>query len=64
MWNKMTKEERFDLFIELKRKRIKIKDVANFLGCSSAWLSQFFGEKQVKMSEEHLRQIKEYVASK
>ena len=60
----MTKEERFDLFIEMKRKRIKLKDVAIFLNCSSAWISNYFGEKQVSISEEHERLIKQYVANK
>ena len=59
----MTKEERFELYIEIKRKKIKFKTLAAHLNVSQTWISNFFGSKQVNMSDQHVQKIKEYVTN-
>lgn len=60
----MNYEERNELFMEMRKKRVSQTSAAKHLGITTSWLCQFFGSKQVNMSDDHVRQLKEYVASK
>ncbi|MCR1833158.1 hypothetical protein NSA56_01940 [Oceanobacillus caeni] len=57
------RNERFNLLMEMKRKEIKVKDIANYLGCSSALVSLFLRDKG-NMSEDKIIRLKEYIKSK
>lgn len=53
----------FDLFLQMKKKKIRQKEIASYLNCSSSWVSQCFSLKE-QMSEEHIEKIKEYIENK
>jgi len=56
-------EERCQLLMTMKLKKIKAKDLANLLGCSSSWVSQYFNGK-VDWNNETLNKVLDYVNSK
>lgn len=49
--------------MEMKLKKIKAKDLAELLGCSKSWISQYFNSK-VDIPKESEDKIFEYVESK
>lgn len=58
-------EERLNLLMDMKKKGIKMRELAEICNCSSAWITNYFSiKKQVSISSEHEKLIKEYVASK
>lgn len=59
----MNEKEIYDLFLQMKIKRIRQNELAQYLGVSCSWLSQCFSLK-TRMSESHLEQVKEYIANK
>ena len=59
--NMNTAEERLSLFMEIKRKRIKLKQIAQYLQVSNAWVTNYFGEKQVSWSVEHEQKMKQFI---
>lgn len=54
-------EERLTLLMEIKRKRIKLKQIAQYLDISNAWVTNYFGQKQVQWSNEHEEKMKQFV---
>ncbi|SOC12894.1 hypothetical protein SAMN05880501_10770 [Ureibacillus xyleni] len=62
----MNFEERIQLLGEMRKKRIKQKDLASVsvCNCSSAWISQWFNKPEIEISEEMLTKIIDYIASK
>lgn len=59
----MNEDERFELYMQTKKKKIKQNEIAVALGVSSAWVCNFFANK-INFSEKSVQQIKEYVNSK
>ncbi|MGE6488491.1 hypothetical protein [Paenisporosarcina sp. NPDC076898] len=59
----MSEKEIFELFIQMKMKKIKQKDLAEHLQVSCAWVCNFFALK-TNMSDRHVQQLKQYIASK
>lgn len=59
----MNENEIYELFLIMKRKNIRQKELADHLCISYSWLSQCLSLK-TRMSEEHLEQLKEYIANK
>lgn len=58
----MNENERFELYMVMKKKKIRQKEIASALNVSSAWICNFFANK-INMSEKSIQQIKEYVNS-
>lgn len=56
-----TLEERLTLLMEIKRKRIKLKQIAEYLQVSNAWVTNYFGQKQVQWSSDHEEKMKQFV---
>lgn len=59
----MTKDEKYDLLIEMRKKEIKSKDVATHLGCSASLISLFLNNK-ANMSAEKVAKMKHFIESK
>lgn len=59
----MNENEIYDLFLQMRKKKIRQNELAEHLNVSCSWLSQCFSLK-TKMSEQHLELVKEYIASK
>ncbi|OXS73228.1 hypothetical protein B1B04_13160 [Lysinibacillus sp. KCTC 33748] len=58
-----TYKERCQLLMEMRLKKIKAKDLAELLGCSKSWISQYFNNK-VDIPKESEDKIVAYVESK
>ena len=56
-----TLEERLTLLMEIKRKRIKLKQIAQHLDISNAWVTNYFGQKQVQWSSDNEDKMKQFV---
>lgn len=57
-------QQRLELLMQCKLKKIRQKDLASVIGTSSAWVSNYFVHENTKMSEQHEQMIIEYVDSK
>lgn len=59
----MSENEIYDLYLQMKKKKIKQREIARHLNVSDVWISTFFALK-ADMSEQHIKLMKEYIASK
>ncbi|MEH7419553.1 hypothetical protein V7266_30435 [Neobacillus drentensis] len=56
----MTRNERFELLLEIKKKELRLKDIANEMNCSPSLLSQFLNSK-CDMSSDKVSKLKQIV---
>lgn len=56
----MTRDERFQLMMEIKKKELRLKDIAAEMGVSASLLSQFLNSR-CNMSESKQFQLKKIV---
>lgn len=56
----MTRDERFQLMLEIKKKELKLKDIAENMDVSPSLLSQFLYSK-CNMSENNVNKLKKIV---
>ena len=59
----MNYEEKCHLLMQCKIKKIKQRELAQSIGKSSSWISQFFSDK-VDLAESDLEIIKNYINNK
>lgn len=58
----MSIDERLQLLMEIKRSKIRLRQIAEHVGCSNAWVTNFFSiEKQVHWNDEHINKMKQFV---
>lgn len=56
----INEQERFEIYMQMKKKKIRQNALSKHLGCSNAWISYFFSNK-VNISESHYQQLVEYI---
>lgn len=57
-------QQRLELLMQCKLKKIRQKELAKLIGTSSAWVSMYFSHPDISISEHHEKQIIEYVNNK
>ena len=57
----MTFEERLSLLMEMKRKKIKQFEVAQFLEVSNSAVSQFFTKCEKSINDDKVKQMKSFI---
>jgi len=63
MISKQDEQERFELYMKMKRKRIRQSSIASALNVSEAWISYFFSNK-VNISDTHYKRLVEYIEAR
>lgn len=58
----MEHKERLQLLMQAKLNGLKLKDISSKLGCSTAWVSYYFSNKN-NLSETHEQQLIEFINS-
>jgi len=59
----LTYNQRLELLLECKKKKIRQKTLAEITNTTSSWISQWFGNPDINLSEKHEIQIIEYIKS-
>lgn len=57
-------QQRLELLMQCKLKKIRQKELASVIGTSSAWVSMYFSHPNISINEQHEKQIIEFVNSK
>lgn len=60
----MNYQQRLELLMQCKLKKIRQKELAELIGTSSAWVSMYFSHPYINISEHHEKLIIEYVKNK
>lgn len=57
----LTYNERLELLLECKKKKIRQKTLAELTNTTSSWICQWFGNPDINLSERHEIKIIEYI---
>lgn len=57
----LTYNQRLELLLECKKKKIRQKTLAEITETTSSWISQWFGNPDINLSNRHEQLIIEYV---
>lgn len=61
---KVTFEERCELYKQMRLRGIKAKELAEICSCSSSWISQWFSKPDLQISKDMQDKIVNYINNK